>query len=230
MKSEIVRLSVDLHDYRPQNKFTVLIVGSFVERKGHEVLFRAIRKLNRDDVEVWVVGDRGVESTSVDVKRLAQDIGVEGQVAFYGKLSGVALKSLYRACDVFCLPCRTDTAGVSEGFPSVLIEALAFGKPVITTKHVEIPRIIPEILAEENDVDSLAEALDRVCRSVELRTRLSEQNRRLAELHFSKRNAQRTSEILAEAAGSAEPDDRKPFSPVPDHSHETSDQAEVITT
>src|SRR5262249_8813138 len=149
---EIVRYSVDTEDYRPARKFVVLIVGFFVERKGHDILFKAIKQLGLDNLEVWVVGGEGSEK-AVDVPGLATQLGVSLEVAFVGKLSGNALKAVYRACDVFCLPCRTEQNGVAEGFPNVLIEAMAFGKPVITTRHVEIPRIIKEIVVDENDVD-----------------------------------------------------------------------------
>ena len=194
-KIEVVRISVDTNDYRPEKKFVVLIVGFFVERKGHEVLFQAIRHLTQDDIEVWVVGDEGAES-AVDVRGLAARWGVESQVAFFGKLSGNALKAVFRAADVFCLPCRRDSQGVSEGFPTVLAEAMAFGKPVITTRHVEIPRILDEIVVDENDAHGLAQAIQRVYQSAALRHQLGEKNRKIAEKLFSNRNAQRTASIL----------------------------------
>jgi colanic acid/amylovoran biosynthesis glycosyltransferase len=192
---ELVRCSVDTNDYRPEKKFIILIVGFFVERKGHEVLFNAVRQLAQDDIEVWVVGGEGAES-AIDVRRMASQLGIESQVVFWGKLSGNALKAVYRACDVFCLPCHKDSAGVSEGFPTVLIEAMAFGKPVITTRHVEIPRIIDEILVDEKDVPGLAQAIRQVYESTFLRQRLAVKNRRIAEEVFSTRNTERTGRIL----------------------------------
>lgn len=197
---EIVRCSVDLEEYRPQKKFVVLIVGFFVERKGHEVLFQAVQKLGRDDVEVWVVGGLGAEADSVDVEALVKEMQIESQVAFFGTLRGPALKAVYRACDVFCLPCRTGADGVSEGFPAVLIEAMALGKPVITSRHVEIPRIIKEILVDENDVDGLANAIELALSSHSLRERLAAQSRELAETHFSSTNTAKTCAILARIA------------------------------
>jgi colanic acid/amylovoran biosynthesis glycosyltransferase len=193
---EVVRMNVDVDDYFPSEKFIVLIVAFFAERKGHEVLLRAIKQLALDNIEVWVVGDEGAESSIVDVPRLAAELGVDSQVAFFGKLGGNALKAVYRACDVFCLPSREDSDGVSEGFPAALAEAMAFGKPVITTRHVEIPRIIDEIVVDENDVQGLAQAIQQVYDSASLRQRLGKQNRRIAEHLFSSRNVVRTAEIL----------------------------------
>ncbi len=197
---EVSRLSLDLNAYRPGRKFVVLIVAFFVERKGHAILFQALKRLARDDIEVWVVGDKGAEDDAVDVRALAQEIGVQDQVAFFGKLSGNALTAVYRACDVFCLPCHTGRDGVAEGFPTVLIEAMALGKPVITTRHVEIPRIVQEIVVDENDGEGLAQAIQRVYSSSELRERLGAQNRARAEEYFPPRNVERKAALLASLA------------------------------
>jgi glycosyltransferase involved in cell wall biosynthesis len=184
----VVRYAVDLCEYRPATKFVVLIVAFFVEKKGHEILFQAVRKMGREDVEVWVVGGLGGASSVVDVEAIVKRLGMESQVAFFGKLRGTALKAVYHACDVFCLPSRFSRDGDAEGFPNVIIEAMACGKPVVTTRHVEIPQIVEQILVDENDVDALAEALERVYQSPSLRAELGERNRELAELHFSRRN------------------------------------------
>ena len=197
LKIEVVRANVDTEDYRPLQKFVILIVAFFDERKGHEVLFKAIKELNRDDLEVWVVGGDSGRKHEVDVPRMVAELDLKSSVAFFGKLSGNALKAVYRACDVFCLPCRESSTGISEGFPTVLMEAMAFGKPVITTRHVEIPRIVPEILVDENDVHGLARAIKQVYQSQALRQTLGARNRKIAEELFSLRNAENTARILS---------------------------------
>lgn len=200
---EVVRYSVDLEAYRPAKKFVILIVAFFVEKKGHEVLFEAIKKMNCDDVEIWVVGGDGGSESKVDVHAIVKKLGLDSQVAFFGKLSGTALTAVYHACDVFCLPSRHDRHGDAEGFPNVLIEAMACGKPVVTTRHVEIPRIVEQILVDENDVDGLAAALDRVYASATLRQQLGARNRQLAEEYFSTHNVNRTMQLLAQLAAPA---------------------------
>jgi colanic acid/amylovoran biosynthesis glycosyltransferase len=192
----VVRISVDVEDYRPERKFTVLIVGFFVERKGHQVLFQALKQLEMDDLEVWVVGDEGAEP-SVDVRAMAARLGVQSKVAFFGNLNGTALKAAFRSSDVFCLPCHQDSKGLAEGFPTVLAEAMAFGKPIITTRHVEIPRVVSEILVDERDPYSLAQAIRTLYDSPALRAELGRRNREIAEQLFSTENTVKTATLLA---------------------------------
>lgn len=199
----VVRITVDTERYRPADKFVILIVAYFVEKKGHDVLFEAVRRLGRDDIEVWVVGDVGPGEPVVDARALAARRGVESQVVFFGALGGQALEALYRACDVFCLPSHHDSLGGAEGFPTAIAEAMAFGKPVISTRHVEIPRILDEILVDEKDPEGLARAIDYLYRSPEERAHLGAKNRRIAEERFSLRNTDQTAAILSRLAAGA---------------------------
>jgi glycosyltransferase involved in cell wall biosynthesis len=126
---------------------------------------------------------------------------LESKVAFFGALSGTALRALYRECDVFCLPSRTDSFGDKEGFPNVIAEAMAFGKPVVSTLHAGIPEIVNEVLVPENDVEQLALALKKVCDSVEYRKELGKNNRSIVEENFSPSNSDRVEGILLKYSG-----------------------------
>jgi colanic acid/amylovoran biosynthesis glycosyltransferase len=192
--------SIDLNEYRPARKFVVLIVGYFVARKGHEVLFRAVKSLRNPDIEVWVVGGEGAESECVDVRGLASELGISDQVAFFGKQSGTALRALFHACDVFCLPCHFDASGVGEGFPNVIIEAMAVGKPVIASRHVGIPEILESNCVEEKDAVGVAKAIDQLYQSHELRHQQGKRNRELAEQHFAPSNVLKTLSLAKQLA------------------------------
>jgi len=204
-KVDIVRQIVDLENYKDIPKIKILIVGFFAEKKGHEVLFRAIRQMNRKDIELWVVGEVTPTIVGVDCRKIVRELGIESQVAFFGAQTGVALRAFYRECDIFCLPSRTDHKGDREGFPNVIAEAMAFGKPIVSTRHTGIPEALDAILVEENNVEQLAEALNMICESVELRRQLGEKNRKVAEAMFSPANTEKLEKILSLYAKPHEP-------------------------
>ncbi len=197
---EIVRQIVDLEQFQQRSKIKILIVGFFAEKKGHEVLFRALQKLDRPDVELWVVGDLVRTVVGVDCRQLVAELGLTAKVAFFGVQSGTALRALYNECDIFCLPSRPDRYGDLEGFPNVIAEAMAFGKPVVSTQHAGIPEAIDSLLVPENDVEALAAALVKVCDDVALRQQLGAQNRQRAEQLFSPANNERLAAILSRYA------------------------------
>jgi rhamnosyl/mannosyltransferase len=96
----------------------VLAVGRLVGYKGFDVLVRAVRGL---DAAVVIIGT-GPEET-----RLRAIAGPEVRLA--GRVDGEDLVAWYHACDLFCLPSVTR----AEAFGIVLLEAMACGKPLVTT-------------------------------------------------------------------------------------------------
>lgn len=196
-KIDIVRQIVNLDKFKAHEKIKILIVGFFAEKKGHEVLFRALKQLNRDDIELWVVGDITATVNAVDCRQLAKDLGIESNVAFFGAQRDQALRAFYNECDIFCLPSRIDSEGDHEGFPNVIAEAMAFGKPIISTYHAGIPEALdPVALVDESNVEQLAEAIERVVDSPELRESLGRQNRERVEQMFSMANNDKLEAIL----------------------------------
>lgn len=205
-KIDIVRQIVDLDTFKFEPKIKILIVGFFAEKKGHEVLFKAIKQLNRDDIELWVVGDMNRSVVRVNCRQLVKEIGIESQVAFFGEQRGNALRALYRECDIFCLPSHPDRYGDHEGFPNVIAEAMAFSKPIVTTRHAGIPEVVDAILVDENNVVQLAQALNQACNSAELRRQLGEKNRAVVERLFSLANIDKLERILQQSSKRSEVD------------------------
>lgn len=193
---DVVRQIVDLDTFKFRPRIKILVVGFFAEKKGHDVLFKAVKSLNRDDIELWVVGEATPTVVQVDCRQLADELGVASQVAFFGAQQGVALRALYRDCDIFCLPSRKDRYGDCEGFPNVIAEAMAFGKPVISTRHAGIPEAIDALLVDENNVEQLARAISQACDDEQLRRRVGKRNRIAAEELFSEANNGTLADIL----------------------------------
>jgi len=100
------------------NRPVVLAVGRLVGYKGFNVLLEAVRGL---DVVTVIVGSGPLE-------RALRDVAGDN-VVFAGRVDDAVLPAYYRACDVFCLPSVT----IAEAFGVVLLEAMASGKPLLTT-------------------------------------------------------------------------------------------------
>jgi len=101
----------------------ILFVGRLVKYKGADVLLEALRDV---DAATFLVGD-GPEREMLAAK--VRTLGLTRQVTLLGEASHDELSALYLACDLFVLPSVTR----QEAFGVVQIEAMAWGKPVIST-------------------------------------------------------------------------------------------------
>lgn len=185
-RARVIHHYAEIAPPSPSDRLKVLIVGGFQERKGHDLLFKAVKKLGPEAnrVEVWVAGYAG----SVDMPKLARDLGVSDQVKILGAVPDSVIDLLYDQCDIFCLPSKTDKSGVNEGLPVALIEAMAHGKPVIATRMSGIPELVEEFLIEENNVDEIAAAIQLLMNDPERRRAAGERNRAIVQAQYSKQN------------------------------------------
>lgn len=139
----------------------LLFVGRLVERKGVEVLVTAVSLLARErDVRLTVVGEGEWEPR---IRAHVRSTGVEDRVRFTGYVSDDDLAGLYAGCDVFVLPAVVDAKGDTEGLGVVLLEALAFARPVVASEVGGIPDIVREgrtgWLVPPGDPQALAERI-----------------------------------------------------------------------
>lgn len=179
-KIELVRAHGDMSDASCPSGIKILMVGEFREKKGHEILLASVKKLERKDIAVWLVGEG-----YLDVPKMARDMGIQDQVVFLGMVGKDLLNILYDSCDMFVLPSRVAADGDREGIPAVLMEAMSHGKPVISSSHAGIPELVEEILVEENDIDGLAEAIARLADDRDLRAQLGRKNLEIVKTRFS---------------------------------------------
>lgn len=179
-KIALIRAHGDMSDPKRVGPFKMLMVGEFREKKGHQILLSAVKKLERKDMCLWLVGEG-----PLDVPAMAREMGLDDQTVFLGMVGKDLLNILYDACDIFVLPSRTAKDGDMEGIPAVLMEAMSRAKPVVSTRHAGIPELVEEILVDENDVDGLAEAISRLADDPELRRRLGERNLEIVRTRFS---------------------------------------------
>lgn len=109
----------------------VLFVGSGFERKGLEPLMRAVASVG-EALQLWVVG----KGRTRRYEELAAQFGIASRTRFLGPQDDVA--PFFAASDMFALPTLYDP------FPSVILEAMASGLPVITTAQCGAAEIITQ--------------------------------------------------------------------------------------
>ncbi len=117
----------------------IVCVSRFVERKGQDMLIRALPLVQRSvpDAALLLVGDGPMRKKLV---RLASELGVAKDVIFTGSVPWAELPPYFAAGDVFCMPTRTRKAGFEvEGLGIVYLEASATGLPVVSGTSVGRP-------------------------------------------------------------------------------------------
>lgn len=143
----------------------ILGVGRLVEKKGFHLLLEACARL-RDEgrhFECVLVGD------GEEYERLVADrdrLGLRDRVRFAGACPRSDVLRTMRGSRVLAAPCVTGSDGNRDALPTVLLEALAVGLPVVATRLSGIPEIVDHgrdgLLVAEGDVDGLAAALRRI--------------------------------------------------------------------
>lgn len=132
-KITVLRNGVDLQLFKPLERDqlranlnltgkVIASVGSLIERKGHDVVIRAIAAI--PDATLLIAGDGEEEGR---LKSLAKKLGVEARVRFLGRLAHEDLAEIYNAADALAL------ASTREGWPNVLLEAMACGTPAVAS-------------------------------------------------------------------------------------------------
>lgn len=181
----------------------VLCVGRFDEVKGHPVLVEACRKLSERGVpfQCDLVGEG---PRRAEVEALIERAGLTGRVRTLGPQPRLEVVRLLSECDVFALPSVMAANGEREGIPVSLMEAMAMGIPVVSSKLSGIPELVESgvsgILVEPGDAAALSESLEKLAREPELRARLGEAGRAKVLRDFDlSRNVDRLAALLAGA-------------------------------
>ncbi len=165
----------------------LLFVGRLVERKGVEVLVRALARLRHQrDAELVIVGTGDREDS---VRQTAALEGVTDHVHFRGFVTAERLAQEYAQSDIFVLPAVVDTRGDTEGLGVVLLEALAYERPVVASRAGGITDIVTDgvtgWLADPGDADVLANRILAVASNPEEARRVAARGKREAERRFS---------------------------------------------
>jgi colanic acid/amylovoran biosynthesis glycosyltransferase len=188
---------------------TVIGVGRLVEKKGFAHLVDAVGLLVAQGrkVQLELVG-AGAEEPALRAR--VAERGIEQNVTFCGPLTQAETHERVRCAAVLAAPCVVGEDGNRDGLPTVILESLALGTPVVATPVTGIPEAVLDgrtgILVAEGDVVELAEALARLLDDPALRCSLALEGRRHVEEHFDiRRNARQLHDLLVSSSRNPDP-------------------------
>jgi glycosyltransferase involved in cell wall biosynthesis len=173
---------------RMSGPIRLLSVGRLVAFKGFEVLIDACAELQKTysefTCEIIGEGDLLEELESRVARHQLASI-----VKFSGAQSQAHVTSALRECDVFVLASTTDERGASDVFPTVIAEAMASGKAVVSTTTAGIPELVASnetgLLVPPNDSRALSGAIATLIDDADLRARFGRAGRGRIEQHFT---------------------------------------------
>jgi glycosyltransferase involved in cell wall biosynthesis len=152
----------------------LLFLSRLHEKKGVDLLIEAAGILRGKGIKFkLIIAGSGSPDYQALLKRLTQRLNLTDVVKFLGLVTGVEKISLYQAADIFILPTH------QENFGLVLIEALAAGTPVVTTRGTDIWQDIAAAGGSVigNSPDVLAAELQRLLENRESLPALGERGR-----------------------------------------------------
>lgn len=159
----------------------ILYAGTVNARKGYADMIKAFAQVadRYPDWSIVFAGNGEIE----EGKALASRLSIAKQTVFLGWVRGEEKDKAFKEASIFCLP------SYAEGFPMGVLDAWAYGLPVITTPVGGIPDIAIDgkncLLFNPGDVDVLAKQMDKMMSSEELRKLVASESNELAKGIFS---------------------------------------------
>jgi colanic acid/amylovoran biosynthesis glycosyltransferase len=181
----------------------ILGVGRLVEKKGFRYLIEACRILKQQarDFRCVIIGG-GVERGNL--RNLISKCSLEDTVELMGPQTlSVVMDHMVRA-QMLVLPCIVAEDGNRDALPTVMLEAMALGRPVVSTDLPGVTEIVDHgrtgLLVNQHDSKALAEAIGRILTETGLGIEMGREGRRKAERLFSLRKNVATIASLFEEA------------------------------
>lgn len=192
--------SVARHSFGYRDDEIVIgLLGRFSPGKGHEDLLEAGARLkkNHQNIRFLIVGEAsfGEEEYGRTIRSLSSNLGLDDIVTFAGYRSDTP--GILSAIDILAFPSHAESFGV------VLIEAMAMELPVVSTNCDGVLDVVADevtgLYVNPKRPIELADALDRLIRDPEMRTRLGKEGRkRVLDLFDQKKQIDRLEEIYRE--------------------------------
>jgi colanic acid/amylovoran biosynthesis glycosyltransferase len=179
-----------LRDQRERVRAPIILCpANLLPVKGHRYLIETFAILCERgfELELWLAGQGELRQ---ELQEQVEALELSDKVDFLGQVPHLELLDLYSQgkIAIVVLPSIDLGNGLHEGIPVSLIEAMAYGIPVVSTTTGGIPELLEGgagLLVPPKDPVALADAIERLVKDFELRKRLGEAGRKRVEDGFS---------------------------------------------
>jgi phosphatidylinositol alpha-1,6-mannosyltransferase len=155
----------------------ILTVGSVTERKGQEVVIRALPELIKQvpDVHYAMIG---LPVRQAELTRLAQKLKVADRIHFLGRQDNDAVVRIMNACDLFVMTSVQTRTGDCEGYGIAAVEAALCGKPAVVSAGSGLAEAIVDgvtgVVVPQNSPSETARAIAQLIQDHAMRRRLGQ--------------------------------------------------------
>lgn len=193
-KIVVHRMGIDMSKFhfspresKKNDKVRLLSIARLIEKKGIQYAVQAVAEVlrNHPHIEYSIIGD-GPLKTSLE--GLIERLNIGNKVRLLGWKQQEEIIELMKNTDIVIAPSVVSEDGDEEGIPVVLMEALAQGIPVLSTRHSGIPELVQDgesgFLVPERNVNALAEKLAYLVKHPEVWQKMGRTGRGYVEKYY----------------------------------------------
>jgi glycosyltransferase involved in cell wall biosynthesis len=169
----------------------IVAIGRLIPKKGFSDLIRSCRLLAErgKSFQCEIIGEGPLEN---ELRALIEGLGLQDRVVLSGAKPQSQIRQRLSAANVFVLASVIDAEGGMDNLPTVIMEAMATGLPVVSTNLGGIPEMVVEhesgFLVRPGDVESMADAIQKVISDHSLAATLGQAGYHRAQTLFSIEN------------------------------------------
>lgn len=182
---------------KENNKFfRIGLISWFIEKKGIKYLLDALKQLKNENVKLILAGDGPLKE---EILSYVEINNLYDCFEYIGRIKGKAKKEFFESLDTFVLP-AIQIPNDMDGIPVVLMEAISYGLPLITTRVSGIPEICNNeyngFLIEEKNTKELIEAIIKIKNDKKLKEKFSKNSVKYSKEYDIKLNSKNKLEML----------------------------------
>ena len=184
----------------PDGRPLILSVGRYIPKKGFCTLVEACSSLEGKDFECQIIGTGPLEES---LKEQVALLGVGHRVSIAGPKAEGEIKQLFERSRMFVLSCTRAEDGAMDNLPTVIMEAMAAGLPVVSTDVAAVSEMIADeetgFIVSERDPGALAQKMACLLENPELARAMGMRGReRCRELFDLDRTSAALREVLTQ--------------------------------